>query len=73
MTPEKAKIYRLISDIILSWFVELSYFIIIIWLQVPQWQRHRPIGSPHKETVQCIDILQNPKRYISISKVYYYV
>lgn len=37
--------------------------------KVPQWQRHRPIGSPHKETVQHIDILQNPKRYITISKV----
>jgi len=36
--------------------------------KVPQWQRHRPIGSPHKETVQHIDILQNPKRYITISK-----
>ena len=37
--------------------------------KVPQWQRHRPIGSPHKETVQHIDVLQNPKRYITISKV----
>ena len=38
--------------------------------KVPQWQRHRPILSPHKETVQHIDVLQNPKRYITISKVW---
>ena len=41
----------------------------LVRAQVPQWQRHRPIGSPHKETVQHIDILQNPKRYITISRV----
>lgn len=37
--------------------------------QVPQWRELRNLSSPHKEIIRRICPLNNPSRYLSVSKV----